>query len=166
MDTENVKNEQLIETVARAARDNSKATVYFHTAVADATGMCPSDHKAVDLILRQGGLTAGELSTLTGLASASVTSLIDRLESRGFVRRVRDGSDRRRIKVEAVPERLDELATLFQPLKRGLRNLLRKYDDKQLTAIRDFLEGTAALLRSEADSISARQPEKASSACG
>lgn len=156
-----MSKEELIHAVAHAARDNTKATVDFHVAVAEATGMCPSDHKAVNLILRSGGMTAGELSAETGLASASVTSLIDRLESRGYVRRVRDRRDRRRITVEAVPEQLDELATLFVPLKRGVRNLLRKYDEKQLTAIRDFLEGTATLLRNEADSITAKQPEKA-----
>lgn len=160
-----MKNENLIDAVALAARDNTKATVYFHMAVADATGMCPSDHKAVELILHSGGMTAGELSAETGLASASVTSLIDRLESRGYVRRVRDRHDRRRVTVEAVPEQLDELATLFVPLKRGVRNLLRKYDENQLTAIRDFLEGTATLLRNEADSITAKQPEKAAAGC-
>lgn len=160
-----MSKEDLINAVADAARDNTKATVYFHTAVAEATGMCPSDHKAVDLILQRGGMTAGELSSETGLASASVTSLIDRLETRGYVRRVRDGSDRRRITVEAVPDKLDELATLFVPLKRGVRNLLKKYDEEQLIAIRDFLEGTAALLRNEAEKVSATQPAKASAGC-
>ncbi|MDX1557005.1 MAG: MarR family transcriptional regulator, partial [Xanthomonadales bacterium] len=109
--------QELIDAVIEAVRENSTANVFFHIAMAEATGLCPSDHKALDLISRHEGLTAGELGTETGLASASVTSLIDRLESRGYVRRVRGKKDRRRIKVQAVPERIEALQERYTPLK-------------------------------------------------
>jgi DNA-binding MarR family transcriptional regulator len=161
-----MNKENLLESVIQAARENSTATVFFHMAMAGATGMCPSDHKALDLILRRDGLTAGELGNETGLASASVTSLIDRLEERGYVRRVRGRQDRRQIKVEVVPERIDEIGRQFGPLKRGVKKMLSRYDDEQLETILDFLRSSSELLRDEALRLSNGQSGKAGADCG
>jgi hypothetical protein len=57
-------------------------------AIAERTGDAPSDTKTMDILLRLGPLTAGELGEHTGLATASVTSLIDRLEKKGLACRV------------------------------------------------------------------------------
>jgi DNA-binding MarR family transcriptional regulator len=164
-----MSKEKLFQKVTEAARENSTATVFFHMAMAEATGMCPSDHKALDLILRKGGLTAGELGNETGLASASVTSLIDRLEARGYVKRVRGKRDRRRIKVEAVPERIDEINRQFTPLKRRVREKLSGLSTEQLEIVLEFLGTSSALLRSEAERLSNEKSEKAEKAlleCG
>lgn len=157
--------EDLVESVIQAGRENSTATIFFHMAMAEATGMCPSDHKALDLIVRHGGLTAGELGNETGLASASVTSLIDRLEARGYVRRVRGRKDRRQIKVEVVPERTEEIGRQFAPLKRGVRKMLSRYDATQLETIRDFLYVSAELLRGEALRLSNGKVGKTGTDC-
>ncbi len=134
-----MNKQDLIEAVIEAVKENSTATVFFHIAMADATGLCPSDHKALDIISRHEGLTAGELGQETGLASASVTSLLDRLEARGYVRRVRGRKDRRRIKVEAIPEQIEELQEQFSPLKEEARERLKRLNAEQLETIRDFL---------------------------
>lgn len=160
-----MNKDELISAVIEAARENSTAAVFFHMAMAEATGMCPSDHKALDLILRHGGMTAGELSTETGLASASVTSLIDRLEAKGYVQRVRGRTDRRRIKVEAIPERINEVQQRFTPLKLRALELLRSFDMKQLETIRTFLQMSTTLYREKADSISAGRSERIAAGC-
>lgn len=49
--------------------------------------------------LRQGAEPMGRLGTEVGLAPASISRLVDRLEKRGLVARSRDGSDRRRVDV-------------------------------------------------------------------
>ncbi|HEY7130982.1 MAG TPA: MarR family transcriptional regulator, partial [Candidatus Limnocylindrales bacterium] len=53
-----------------------------------------------------GATTAGRLSEITGLTSGAVTRVIDRLEQAGYVRRIPDPADRRRVIVEVVPERV------------------------------------------------------------
>jgi DNA-binding transcriptional ArsR family regulator len=74
---------QLIAALSEAARAHSTATVLFHTAMAEQFGLSPTESKTMDLLERFGPLTAGELVERTGLASPSVTALIDRLESKG-----------------------------------------------------------------------------------
>jgi DNA-binding MarR family transcriptional regulator len=139
----------LTASLLEAGRENSTASMLFHGAIADRAGLCPTDHKALDVLLRDGPLTAGELSLRTGLASASVTSLIDRLEAKGLVRRTRDPADRRRVIVDPVPARVDELVMLFASLRERITGLLERYDDAQLATIRDFLASSAAVLREE-----------------
>lgn len=48
-------------------------------------------------LLRNESRSAGDLAKLLGLAAASVTRVLERLEQRGFIRRTIDLEDRRRI---------------------------------------------------------------------
>ena len=66
-------------------------------------GLNPTDVRCVDLLDQHGTMTAGALAELAGLSTGAVTFLLDRLERAGFVRRVRDLEDRRRVLVELVP---------------------------------------------------------------
>jgi DNA-binding MarR family transcriptional regulator len=54
--------------------------------------------------LRAGPQTAGRLGELAGLSAASTSRLVDRLESRGLVRRQRDAADRRVVEVHLQPK--------------------------------------------------------------
>src|SRR5262249_13000681 len=78
---------ELIEELMAAGRAMSTATVMFHAAVAENVGLSSTEDKAVELLDRFGPLTAGELVEHSGLTSASVTALIDRLERKGFAKR-------------------------------------------------------------------------------
>src|SRR5580692_9536056 len=93
---------QLIAALSDAGRESSTATVLLHTAITDRIGLSASDTKTLDVLLRQGPCTAGELARHTGLTTPSVTSLIDRLEAKRLVRRVADAADRRRVIVKPV----------------------------------------------------------------
>lgn len=140
----------LIAKVMEAGRKNSGATVLLHTAVAAQFGLNATDTKTIDLLLREGPMTAGELSAYTGITSASVTALLDRLEQRGLVERVRDTVDRRRVLVHPRPEQLQAFIGLMGPFFDGLRGLLDGYDDAQIEAITRFLSDAADLAVREA----------------
>ncbi|CAM5683929.1 MarR family winged helix-turn-helix transcriptional regulator [Streptomyces griseorubiginosus] len=86
-------------------------------------------------------MSAGRLGALLGLNSAGTTSLIDRLERGGHVRRVRGRADRRKVVVE-VDEKAVELGqAFFGPLIDRTVELLQGYDERERAAIRGFLEG-------------------------
>ncbi|MFF7758876.1 MarR family winged helix-turn-helix transcriptional regulator [Streptomyces griseorubiginosus] len=86
-------------------------------------------------------MSAGRLGSLLGLNSAGTTSLIDRLERGGHVRRVRGRADRRKVVVE-VDEKAVELGqAFFGPLIDRTVELLQGYDERERAAIRGFLEG-------------------------
>ncbi|GHO49424.1 putative HTH-type transcriptional regulator YcgE [Ktedonospora formicarum] len=123
----------------RASRENSTTAVFFHTFMAEQVGLGATESKTLYLLGARGPMTAGEIARETGLTTPSVTSLIDRLESKGFVRRVRDSHDRRRVIVEQRPERLAELNNLFGSLADEFGDIVDAYSDDQLAAIADYL---------------------------
>ncbi len=88
------------EAFASATFAFGAAAALLHARVAATLELGVTDLNAVNLIARNGPLTAGEIGRCLGLASASVTALIDRLEAQQFVRRVRDADDGRRVRVE------------------------------------------------------------------
>ncbi len=64
----------------------------FHQAVAEILGLNPTDVECFDLATSESTMTAGH-SELTGLTTAAVLTVIDRLESPGFVQS-EDSADR------------------------------------------------------------------------
>jgi DNA-binding MarR family transcriptional regulator len=135
---------ELLEQLALAGRASSAATVMFHTAVAARQGLSASEEKALDLLERSGPLTAGELARRSGLAPASVTGLIDRLERKGFARRVPNPGDGRSVLVEVDSERLyATVAPLFADWVGSLYELYAGYTDEQLEVILHFLTEAA-----------------------
>jgi DNA-binding MarR family transcriptional regulator len=138
------RRSELLEQLAMAGRASSVATVMFHTAVAAKQGLSASEEKALDLLERSGPLTAGELARQSGLAPASVTGLINRLEQKGFARRIQNPSDRRSILVEVDVERMyARVAPLFANWVRSLEELYAGYSDEQLEVILHFLTEAA-----------------------
>src|ERR687892_862371 len=97
---------ELLERLMQAGRAQSAATIMFHTAVAARHGLGASEEKALDLLERFGPLTAGELASHAGLAPPSVTGLINRLEAKGFARRIPNPKDRRSVLIEIDRERV------------------------------------------------------------
>jgi DNA-binding MarR family transcriptional regulator len=135
---------ELLDQLETAGRASSVATVMFHTAVAARQGLSASEEKALDLLERSGPLTAGELARQSGLAPASVTGLINRLEQKGFARRIQNPSDRRSILVEVDLERMyARVAPLFADWARSLQELYAGYSDEQLEVILHFLTEAA-----------------------
>jgi len=129
----------LLDALYAAGRELSVAAVMFHTALAANQGLSATEEKALDLLDRDGPLTGRQLAKRSGLAPASVTNLVDRLEAKGFARRTRNPADGRSMLIEAVPDRLGQLAPLFVDWVRELDELTAKYSDAELVVITDFL---------------------------
>ena len=126
----------------------------FHSAVAARLGIHATDLKSLQL-LGDRWMTAGELGESVGLTAAAATLLVDRLEKAGFVVRHRSGSDRRRVEVHAVPEKLEEAQALYSAQSRRMAELLLKYTDAEFGVIADFLERTTEVLTEETERLTA-----------
>lgn len=140
---------QILKDLAVVGREHSDATVIFHSTIASLLDLHPTDYKTLGVVERLGPLSAGDIAKHSGLASASVTNLLDRLEQRGFVRRVRDPHDRRRVLVEPVRDRLSAGREVFASSIRSLAQLYEHYSEAELAVIADFLARNAARLRDE-----------------
>ena len=158
MSSKDMSRESLIQGVIRAVYTNSTAAVFFHTAIAEQVGLGATEEKTL-LILSGGPLTAGEIAQQTGLTTPSVTSLIDRLEKKGFVQRVRDLQDRRRVIVELNQEKFADLMKVFGSLQGQFDPLLEGYTDEQLRTIMDFLMRMTSLSQESMDAMRRKQEE-------
>jgi DNA-binding MarR family transcriptional regulator len=140
---------EIIEEFSRVGREHSDATVLFHATMASLLDLHPTDYKALGILERLGPMSAGEIARNSGLATASVTNLIDRLERKGFVRRVRDTTDRRRVLVAPLVDRVTAARKRFASTHRSLARLVERYSDRDLAVITDFLARNAERLRAE-----------------
>jgi len=77
-------------------------------------------------------MTAGRLAGFTGLTSGAITGVVDRLEKAGFVRRERDDSDRRKVFIAPVPERMMEIGHFYQLMQRAMEKQAAGYTDAEL----------------------------------
>ncbi|GAA3397486.1 MarR family transcriptional regulator [Cryptosporangium minutisporangium] len=139
------ERETLIAQLDMAGRALSTVAVMFHTALAELSGLSATEQKALDLIERFGPLTAGDLAQRSGLAPASVTGLLSRLEKKGFARRIPNPEDRRSVLVEIVRGRLDAIGPHFVELLRPLHQLYDTFSDEELRAILRYLTEAARL---------------------
>lgn len=130
-------------------RNLSAYTLLFHQAVADHLGLNVTDLKCLDLARSEARLTPGRLAEVTGLTTAAVTSVLDRLERSGFVRRERDPNDRRKVLVVPLPERAEEVAHLFAPLDEAMTQLLAQYSTEELTFLNAFALRVGQILQRE-----------------
>ncbi|GAA4229633.1 DNA-binding MarR family transcriptional regulator [Streptosporangium album] len=142
-----MSRDQVLAALHEAGREHGNAAVMFHTAISARMGLGMSEEKTLDLLQRLGPLTAGEIAGHSGLAPASVSGLIDRLEHKGFVRRIRDTEDRRRVIVEIRHDSIAGFGSLFDGFVQGLEGLYATYTDEQLEVILDFLRRSAEVQR-------------------
>jgi DNA-binding MarR family transcriptional regulator len=124
-------------------------SLLFHQAVAERLGLNATDLKCLDLARAEQDITAGRIAELTGLTTAAVTSVIDRLEKSGIVRRERDSVDRRKVFVRPIPERAAEIAALFESLNGAMRELYARYTLDDLTLLRDFAVAADEIMLAE-----------------
>src|SRR5262249_13534572 len=80
-----------------------------------------------------------------------VTTVLDRLERAGYVRRRPDSGDRRRLVVEVTQVTTARDQEVFGELVRKTSDLLAAYSDDQLLVIRDFLTRARKLTAAYAD---------------
>jgi DNA-binding MarR family transcriptional regulator len=96
-----------------------------------------------------GTLPMGRLADLLGVSMSNVTGLIDRMEERGLVERVRPSDDRRVVHVRPTPAGL-ESARAFELLKTDMiERVLDRLDDTQLNRIVGAIEDVRSALDAE-----------------
>ena len=133
------EREQLTAAFGTAVRRTSSLMQLVSQAAADQIGINATDLNCLNILSFSGHMTAGELARATGLTTASITGVADRLEEAGFVRRERDTRDRRRVVIRLVLERaLSDIAPVFLPMVRALQDVAGRYTDDELQLIVGF----------------------------
>jgi len=121
---------------------------------AERIGINATDLNCLNIVALTGPMTAGDLARQTGLTTASITGVLDRLEEGDFVRRERDPKDRRRVIVNlnAGPG-LREVASTFGPLVKAWRAAAASYSEEELRLLLEFQRRFEEIVRGQLDRL-------------
>ncbi|MGY6657298.1 MarR family winged helix-turn-helix transcriptional regulator [Amycolatopsis sp. TRM77291] len=136
---------ELIERVLGGSRALLTETVMFHAAIAEQRGLSAVESKVTDYLARFGPQTPKALSQLSGLAPASITALIDRLESKRIVARKPHPEDRRKVLIEIDGAMMASAAPLWDHLVKSVREACENYTDAELETVIRFLADATAI---------------------
>ena len=137
---------ELIGELFDAVRANQLGTDKMDGTAARAMGVNRTDMRALDVVERLGPVAAGAIAEVAGLTSGAATAVIDRLVEKGYVRRVADPGDRRRVMIEKT-EKLEKISQrLYGPLAERAIPLVDKFSVGELEAIIRFLRAGTELV--------------------
>lgn len=85
-------------------------------------------------------LTIQEIGKITGLAKTSLTSMLDRMEEKGLIRRKDNSEDKRSIKI-MLTDKAKELEKDYNDISNKMSNIFYKnFSDKEINEIENYLE--------------------------
>lgn len=142
-------DERLVADVLGALTGWTVAVVQFNGMVADRMDVTETGLQCLYELARHGPSSPGELAKRVNLTSGAASRMIERLQAAGYVRRVPDPHDRRRVVVEPTPESLDRIARLYAPLTARLHAHLADLDADHLASMLAF--ATAAQASTDAE---------------
>jgi DNA-binding MarR family transcriptional regulator len=138
-----------MESISLEIRRSQSRTDAYDDGVATALGLSRTEFRCLDILSTEGTLTAGRLAELMGVTSGAMTGVLDRLESAGYTRRIRDTEDRRRVHVALTPAMHERAWPYYEPLAAMSRKLFGRYTDEQLALILNFLQAGAELFEGQ-----------------
>ncbi|NMO04324.1 MarR family transcriptional regulator [Gordonia sp. TBRC 11910] len=128
--------------------------LHMHLMAADfsgSSGLHTTDIRALILLLDdqrgERSSSPGTLGSRLGLNTASTTALLDRLETRGFVRRERHPTDRRRVVVSVTDHAVAVGRDFFGPTIDRLTTILDGYPRRDADAVARFVGDAVAAVR-------------------
>jgi DNA-binding MarR family transcriptional regulator len=159
----------LIQELENAMRRVSSQGAMFAKTVADRAGISSADMDCIDFVNVEGRMTAGRLAELTGLTTGAITGVVDRLEKAGFVRRERDESDRRKVFIVPVAERMKmEMGRPFELVRRVMQKQCDAYSEAELKFLvrygnesyQSMLEATTQLNNADEAAAMPKKPDR------
>jgi predicted ArsR family transcriptional regulator len=124
-------------------------------AVAARYGINRNDLRCLEILEREGPMTAGRLAAASHLSPAAVTKVIDRLDRAGYITRRSSTDDRRAHIVETSGGHADFRTTVWQPVIDDAATTFRSRPPAQLCGLAEDLRRLGELSRSHARRLSA-----------
>jgi DNA-binding MarR family transcriptional regulator len=129
---------ELIQELIHLAREHEAANDAFDEVACQRLGVNRTDLRCMNIVENQGSMTAGRLAELSGLTTAAVTAVLDRLERAGYARRVRDDNDRRQVIVELTPLLAERAGRIWGPLGKEANADLGRMSVDELRGVIEF----------------------------
>lgn len=92
------------------------------------------------LVLREGVRTPKQLSQAAGWPTSTVTRVLDRLESAGYLRRSHDATDRRRVNIELMMDKIDPIIGYYGRYAELMEQVNAGFSGQELGIVARYLE--------------------------
>lgn len=147
------KKTELQFKVLMAARDNGISSMLFRNAMAKKLNLNLTESVCLTLLGINKVSTPSKIAKYTGLTTGSTTTMLDRLEKKGFVKRKLNPKDRRGIIIETDTKYSDVASAMVVNVQKAHKELISKYSEKELKIIEDFLSKFTKNMNTAAEEI-------------
>jgi DNA-binding MarR family transcriptional regulator len=131
---------ELVAAILRATAELGTARGAHTQAVAERLGLAAPDIDVLRALAAEGPMAVGRIGELTSLTTGATTRMVDRLEQAGYVQRVPDPADRRRVMVSPVADRIALVVAAFDPIDEAARAALADHSPEALADVLGYLE--------------------------
>lgn len=139
-----------MDPMAVRLRELLVASDWYRRAMATVIGVGPTEAAALGETLHAGPLPPSLLVKRLGIASASVTALLDRLETAGLVERQPNPADRRSVLVALTPRGRSVVEAQFALFTADVAAAIRAAEPENVDEFNEMLGRIIATLRSRA----------------
>jgi DNA-binding MarR family transcriptional regulator len=145
------------DAIRKLSQQYAYTSIQMHEAVARKSGLPGTDHKYLGFLMQKGQMTAGELSTLTGLTTGAVTGLIDRFEKKKLVKRVYAEGDRRKVLIEPNTKNIMALLVpLYKDFRSKSEKLMASFSGKELKVLESYFSKAIEIMRDATNDLSGK----------
>lgn len=136
--------------LAHRMREHSAAVMRYSAALAKRMGLEVSEVAALGHIQQAGPMTLGAIREMLSMSAGAVTTLVDRLEARGYVERVRNPDDRRSYLVRCTGEGFRESLSNLLPYIEDMQLVEKRLSPDEREIVGRFLEEVTAATHAHA----------------
>lgn len=146
--------------LSEAVESYQAAVDDFDREMARLLGVSETGLRCLEILIRDlPDATPRQLADRLGLTTGSVTSMLDRLETMGYLTRSPHPTDRRKLIIRATGTATRRAWELIGPLvAEGQQQLLTRYSAAQLDLIADFLTRARDLQQTHIQRLRQREP--------
>ena len=138
--------------IVQGLRRVDTGTYALRIRLAEKLGIGTIDINAMAFVGEVDGLTPRDLGKALNITTGSVTAMVDRLESKGFMVRKPNPTDRRSVLLHLSPEGTEAMKWANDHFAAAAVALLKDSSDESLDDIAGFLEGIGQRLMAAASS--------------
>jgi DNA-binding MarR family transcriptional regulator len=152
--------QELLDAIGDQFRISQNWSDAFDEIASEILGLNRTDMRVIDIVTRKGRAAAGEVAKEAALTTGGVTAVVDRLEKAGYLRRVRDPDDRRRVWLEPTRTLYERSEPIWGPMAELWQSRARHLSREQLEFILDFLAEGNEMMSEQIDRVQALRDSK------
>ena len=128
----NPENESVIKDIVGSIRKLVRAVYFDSQKMSRQFGLTGPQSVVVRLLLNNGSMSSAELSRLMYVTPSNMTGIIDRLEKKGLVKRVRKEGDRRIVMIVLTENGKELGKNVPDPIEKKLINQLTDLENEHV----------------------------------